>query len=358
MSKHILIIKTSSIGDILQSFYVLPFLKKAGYKIDFVVDHKHQDLAYAHPYIDKVICSDIDGWIRKKPKKISFISFRNQLQSSKYEMVFDLQGNWKSSLILLFARSKRKIGYGKNSVREKINLLFTNEKYDIVNSLNIRLFYFSLFQKVILNLDTNTEKVFFSLTSLEKLFLGEKKILLSSLNDKKILVAIGSCWTNKIPQKSFILSFLKKIQAQSPACFFFSYGTDKEKKVAEMIASDLHNAEVLTKGSFALWQHLIEEMDLVIATDSSILSLSQMTHTPSFSFFGPTKGKMFAPLENSGFIQGSCPYNQIFNKQCPKLRTCKSGACIKDLEVNSCFLHFQKWHIQYCTFNKKEKNHL
>lgn len=349
MSKRILIIKTSSIGDILQSFYVLPFLKMRGLVIDFVVDHKHKVLALAHPFIDKVILSDIDGWTKRRKKNISFSFFRKELQTYNYEMVFDLQRNWKSSVILFFTKAKRKIGYGKASVREKINLLFTNEKYDITKNTNIRLFYFSLFEKVFPHLKVDNEKVFFSLTDREKKILEHKKRFFSSIKKQKILVSMGSSWTNKVPQKSFILSFLKKIDHQFPVFFFFSYGTENEKEDAKLFSKRLSSAQVIEKTSFALWQHLIEEMDLLIATDSSILSLAQMTNTHSFSFFGPTMGDVFAPIENRTIVQGSCPYKINFEKQCPKLRSCKSGACIKDLEVNSCFQFFIKWYEQNIT---------
>jgi heptosyltransferase-1 len=40
--------------------------------------------------------------------------------------------------------------------------------------------------------------------------------------------------------------------------------------------------------------------------------------------------------------QGFCPYNIRFQKRCPKLRTCKSGACIKKIDAERLFLSFEK----------------
>lgn len=342
MSK-ILIIKTSSLGDILQSFYVLPFLKEAGLEIHFVVDYQYEELATAHPYIDKVISSDFSGWLLKKKKNIPFLFFKRELQKENYDMVFDLQRNWKSSLVLFFTRATKKIGYGRDSVREKVNLLFTNEKYDIPKSQNIRLFYLAIFQKVFPSLKEGKKEVVFHLTKSKQSYINDKKLLFSSIKENKILVSLGSTWKNKMLSPDFIKEFLKKIERSFPVYFFFSYGTIEEKNLCLEIAESLINTHVVEKVSLVLWQPIIREMDMVIATDSSILSLTDMTDTPSFSFFGPTNSGVFSPLKKTRSVQGICPYKQTFQKQCPKLRTCPTGACLKDLEVEFCFSKFYQW---------------
>lgn len=331
----------------------MPYLKKAGHIIDFVVDNKHKNLVQAHPLIDRVIVSDFSGWLKKEEKKVSFSSFRKDLKSVTYDMVFDLQRNWKSSLVLFFTKAKRKIGYGKNSVREKINLLFTNEKYELEKNQNIRFFYLALFQKVFPDLIEGYSSILFHLTPKELLDIEEKKSFFSSISKKKVLVSIGSTWKNKTLSLSFLQAFLKKIEKAFPVYFFFSYGTEQEKSQCLEIASSLENAQVVEKVSLVLWQPIIREMDMVIATDSSILSLTAMTNTPSFSFFGPTSSNVFAPIHKAKALQGACLYNIEFAKQCPKLRTCASGACLKNLEAETCFSKFYPWAKKY--LNPAEK---
>ena len=93
------------------------------------------------------------------------------------------------------------------------------------------------------------------------------------------------------------------------------------------------------------WQNLMDEVDLVIAVDSSALHLCGTTSTPSFSIFGPTSQRVFKPMGERHFaVQGSCPYGRTFEKQCPVLRSCPTGACIKELTVEELFEAFQSQH--------------
>jgi heptosyltransferase I len=71
-------------------------------------------------------------------------------------------------------------------------------------------------------------------------------------------------------------------------------------------------------------------MDRVIAVDSAALALCGTTSTPSFSFFGPTQASIYKPLGvQHHHFQGTCPYAMSFSARCPRLRSCKTGACLK-----------------------------
>jgi len=341
VSRRILIVKTSSIGDVLQAFSILPLLKKEGFIVDWVIDDKHKKLCFQNPLIDRVIVSDVKGWLTFKNSNKSFLSFRRDIQKHTYEKIFDLQGNWKSSFLVFFAKGK-KVGYGKKTVREKINLLFTDIHIDVPKSLNIRNFYKKLFSGL-LQKDLQSQRMIFSLSDQEKTKIEDLKTNLFNITDKKVFVSVNSNWENKRLSNRFIEEFLQKVDNIEGCHFFFSWGTEEEKAQVVQLSKKLKKATVLEKLSFPEWQQVLEQMDLLFATDSSFLSLCQLTTTPSFSFFGPTKGSVFTPLGNHGFYQGACPYKISFTKQCPKLRTCKTGSCIKDLDVEDCFLKYTEW---------------
>ena len=51
-------------------------------------------------------------------------AFIQALRRDKYDIIVDLQGNIKSSLVMAFARGIKKVGFGSRTVPEKINLFF------------------------------------------------------------------------------------------------------------------------------------------------------------------------------------------------------------------------------------------
>ncbi|NGX47150.1 MAG: Lipopolysaccharide heptosyltransferase 1, partial [Chlamydiae bacterium] len=100
--KEFLIVKTSSIGDVIQSFHLIDYLKKRFPKcqIDWVVEKEIAPLLHAHPELDRILEVDTRLWrknLLKHQKAIS--SFRKLLRKKNYDALFDLQGNTKSGFI-------------------------------------------------------------------------------------------------------------------------------------------------------------------------------------------------------------------------------------------------------------------
>src|SRR3989344_3286320 len=141
---QILIIKTSSLGDIIQAFPILNALLRRFPRasIDWVVEEALAPLVSAHPLVRKTIPFNIQGLkkngLRASAWKSLWSSLR-ELRRDRYDLVFDLQANTKSGLLTALARACAKVGFGPKSVREWPNLLATNVRFDIPRQLNIRL---------------------------------------------------------------------------------------------------------------------------------------------------------------------------------------------------------------------------
>jgi heptosyltransferase-1 len=158
----------------------------------------------------------------------------------------------------------------------------------------------------------------------------------------KIMVCPGSKWANKQLKAETLLAFLQKIEERYGAAFLLIWGDVGEKTQCQQIAQGLKMAVLVDKLELSTWQNLMSEVDLVIAVDSSALHLCATTATPSFSIFGPTSPHVFKPLgQRHVAIQGKCPYGREFDKQCPVLRSCPTGACIKELTAEELFAALQ-----------------
>lgn len=342
MMLSFLIVKTSSIGDIIQAFPALQYLHKKYPKasIDWVVEEEYADLVAAHPLITNVFTVGTRRW-RSAPFQFStwkeLLKFRASLPP--YDAVFDLQGNTKSALILSMVKAKEKVGFNWASVPEKLNFFFTSKKFHIPEGLPIQQRYLQLVQSyfkdpgsltpepTLLNLSEEEEKKLASFTNLPR---------------PRFMVAFGSKWDNKRLSDEALKGFLTLVDQKHHPYFFFIWGSEKEKKVAEELQQMFkENSTALGALSLSLWQRLMFEMDLVIAMDSAALHLAGTTKTPSFSVFGPSLASIYKPLgPQHAHIQGSCPYNRTFGRRCPVLRTCPTGACIRDLSAEEVFINF------------------
>jgi heptosyltransferase-1 len=159
------------------------------------------------------------------------------------------------------------------------------------------------------------------------------------------MVCFGSKWQNKKLPPATWIDLLKRIEAEFPSSFLFVFGDEKERETAEKMQIHFpHNSFCIGGMSLALWQALMSEMDGVLTVDSAALHLCATTATPSFSVFGPSLARIYKPSNaHHHAYQGSCPYDEKFAMRCPQLRTCKTGACMSQLEAADLFGAFQRW---------------
>ena len=123
------------------------------------------------------------------------------------------------------------------------------------------------------------------------------------------------------------------------------FGDQAEKAVAEELLRAFPDcSDILGGMSLLEWQQKMSEMAAVIAVDSMGLHLCGLTGTPAFSIFGPTSAKVFRPPDcGHGSFQADCPYRVSFVQQCPRLRSCSSGACLKEIDAEKLAGAFLTW---------------
>ncbi len=159
------------------------------------------------------------------------------------------------------------------------------------------------------------------------------------------MVCPGATGINRQVPVQTLASVLDQIGSHLDAFFYLIWGDADGKKYCDQLQEKLKGrCLIVDRMSIPMWQNLMAEMDLVVAVDSSALHLCGTTSTPSFSFFGPTKASNVKPLGNDHFaIQGECPYGKIFIRQCPLMRTCSTGACMRNLQADKMVQEFIAW---------------
>lgn len=346
--KKICIIRTGALGDIIQTYPVIDYLHKKfpEAQIDWIVEPANAVLVQAHPHINKALLVPIRLW-KKQPFNRSTwqttLAFRKQLRETTYDVVFDLQGNFRSGLILSQVRSSNKVGFAWNSVPEWPNLLFTNQKSNPPGGHTSREDYLS----IISHFFRETAPIVNDLVTLtitpeqqKTLNLLVKKTI--SKSESNIMVCPGSAWPNKQLSTNSLVHFLTLIQQAIPSRFLLVWGSAAEKVIAEELHVRLpKNSLLIDRMDLPVLQHFMEMCDRVIAMDSMALHLAATVGTPTFSVFGASSAKKYKPTgDRHKVLQGKCPYGRTFIKRCPILRSCPTGACIRDFTGEQLFERF------------------
>lgn len=107
--RHILLVKTSSLGDIVHNFPMVTDLQRhfPGAVLDWVVEQAFADLPRLHPAIRHVIPVALrrwrHGWARRENRNEAR-QFVRALRAEHYDVVLDTQGLIKSAFIAALAR--------------------------------------------------------------------------------------------------------------------------------------------------------------------------------------------------------------------------------------------------------------
>lgn len=113
--RHLLLIRTSAFGDVVQTFYVLSDLRRAmpQTRIDWCVDERFVELAQLHPAVSEVISLPTRRWkhlLTSPGRWLEVMRWIRDLKKKEIDVSLDLQGLYKSALVGLLSRAQLRLG--------------------------------------------------------------------------------------------------------------------------------------------------------------------------------------------------------------------------------------------------------
>ncbi|MRD72285.1 lipopolysaccharide heptosyltransferase I [Rhodocyclus tenuis] len=132
---RILLIKTSSLGDVIHNLPVLSDLARAfpGAEIDWCVEEAFADIPRLHPALHAAIPVAVRRWrkgLLHAQTWREIASFRKRLAQTAYDFILDTQGLVKSALVAKAATGVR-LGYSAAAAREPLAARFYERSFAI-----------------------------------------------------------------------------------------------------------------------------------------------------------------------------------------------------------------------------------
>ncbi|MCT4714166.1 lipopolysaccharide heptosyltransferase RfaC [Enterobacteriaceae bacterium H18W14] len=133
---RVLIVKTSSMGDVLHTLPALTDAAKTipGIRFDWAVEEGFAQIPSWHPAVDKVLPVAIRRWRKNwfsAPVKAERKAFYRDLLTEQYDAVIDAQGLIKSAALVTRKAHGVKHGMDWNSAREPLACLFYDKRHAI-----------------------------------------------------------------------------------------------------------------------------------------------------------------------------------------------------------------------------------
>ena len=322
MTKEILIIRLSSIGDVMHCTPVAEALKAAwpDCKITWLVGEICADLIKYNPDIDHMMI-----WSRERfEKHLRAYEFtqaysmwrwlQSELAVKTYDVVLDIHGLFLTGMIARQAKTSLRIGL--QAARELNPLLMTKTAKPLGKHIIER--YLGVLSP--LGITPATRKMTLVVPAAAKQFaqsyLSKEKV---SASDKLAIIVPGTTWpTKNWPPELFATT--ARILAQDFKIMLCGGRGEVARGQEIAIKAGVPVINAIGKTSLLEMAALLEQATVVVAGDTGPLYMAAALETPTVAIFGPTNPATYTPPGK----QSSFVVNERQCSFCHKT-TCRTG---------------------------------
>ncbi len=277
----ILVIKPSSLGDIIHALPFLHTIKESfpDSTVDWVISTPLKGILEGNPLINELILFNKDAWknIKRFRKTLSEMStLKKQLQLKHYTVVVDLQGLLRSGLIAFFTPAMKKIGFA--DAREG-GRYFYNKKVAVRRDTHAVDKCLEAAKAVGANVKKVVFPVYITDTARSRV-----KTLLEEIDEYIILVPSARWETKRWPPEKFA-ALTKKI---SLPCIITGSTGDERMAGKIMDAASKQTINLAGKTGLKELAALIAGAQAVVSNDSGPMHIAAALDIPTVALFGPT----------------------------------------------------------------------
>lgn len=302
----IAIVKLSALGDIVNTMFVLQFIKKQYplSEIDWIVEKKFKGVLEFNPHISNIKFININKAKRDKSILLLLSELYKVKSFGNYDLVIDFQGLIKTAIVSKLLRSKKIVGFDWSSIREGVASFVYSQKVNIGYHENTILRYKKLVSEA-LNFTITEEELLNKqpfLYNNSSIFLPKKPYL---------IFVVGSTWESRnYPKEKFVkvANLLKK------DCIVI-WGNAQEREKAEWMESESSYISVMPRLSLDDLKFVIGNASLLIGNDTGPSHISWGLNIPSIILFGPSPvERMFQTNSNKALKSKSKINHKKLNK--------------------------------------------
>ena len=312
----ILIIRLSSIGDIIHTYPMIKDIKNnINCSIDWIIDEDFVELLKYNNNVDNIISIPLRKWKKNKFKFIfRLLKWKKKLKDIEYDYIIDSQGLLKSAILTKFFNGVS-YGYDFYSIREKIASIFYNKKINV--------------SKLLLATSKNrvlSQKVFNYHIDKNKIDFGMQKYYSNRLLNYNYIIFFHAT-SNVKKEYSFInwINIAKYVLSNTNLKIVLPYGSMIEKQKSLAIKNYINSDNIIVPDSifnFKELHSLIYNAEFILGVDTGLIHLSNALNKKLIAIYTYTNPNKTGIVEsniaiNIGGINVLPNYNEIisiFNK--------------------------------------------
>lgn len=323
----LLIVKPSSLGDIIHTMPALGLLRRClpDAELSWVANDSLASVVEIAPNIHVI------PFPRKALGKFSFRAlhdFLKKLREEKYDAVLDFQGLLRSALISRFAHARLRYGFANG--REGSPRFYTNAvtlPAEIRHAAEKNLFLMKTFLQ-----DQGVRDFPSECTELTDIRVPDawqqEAVTLQKENGLygKTLLAVGcsSRWNSKSWPVEYFADVLKIVTAKRPDLGIWLLGGPDEAQRADSLKSECKLGNVVNlagKTSMGALTAMLYDSTTLFTNDSGPMHIAALLRIPCVANFGSTDPTLTGPYGPNGkhfIVASDCPKSPCFCRDCPR----------------------------------------
>ncbi|MDA8363370.1 MAG: lipopolysaccharide heptosyltransferase I [Gammaproteobacteria bacterium] len=279
---RVLLVKTSSLGDVL---HALPALTDAARalphaRFDWVIEESYAEIPSWHPAIDTVIPVALRRWrhgIMQPAHRSEFLHALRILRARSYDRIVDAQGLIKSAVLTACARGEHH-GFGFASAREPLAALFYRHRHAVAPGSHAVLRLRRLFALAL----------GYELPSAEVDYGISRALISFRPDDAAYLVFLhGTAWpTKQWPERYW--KELAGLANEAGLRVLLPAGNRVENDRAHRIAASATNARVLPPMTLTQLAGVLAGAQGAVGVDTGLAHCAAALSVPAVTIYGAT----------------------------------------------------------------------
>ena len=297
---RVLVVKTSSLGDII---HTLPALTDAsnnlpGIRFDWVVEEAFSAIPTWHPQVDTIIPVAIRRWRKYLFTLIrsgEWQQYKSTLQKYHYDAVIDAQGLLKSAFLVTHLARGKRFGPDRHSARESLAAKFYDQPLLIPKNQHAVERIRQLFAQT-LDYSLPASKGNFGLQQYFATLVSNQP---DTVDYPYVMFLHGTSRTHKEYPENSWSQLAERINAAGLQ-IKIPWGNQREYQRAQRIAStDSKRITVLPQLTLQQLAIMLYQSTAVVTVDSGLGHLAAALDVPAVSLYGPTSPQLIGSYGNN-----------------------------------------------------------
>jgi lipopolysaccharide heptosyltransferase I len=319
---HVLIVKLSSIGDVVHTLPAAALLRRAlpNARIAWLVERRAGAILKDSPVIDDLIEFDSRAWRKGLLRGSGIGEARAQSDNlrevngvdgaGRADIALDFQGLIKSGLLAFASRAKRRIGFETDELRETPSRVFLTEQVETSELKHVIEKNLALARAVLSTSSDSTLQANLSNGGYEfpiSISSDDERYVDAVIENTRFGFAIinpGGGWPTKLWPSKRYAELADWLWSDCALASFITYGPGEEALAQSVADGTRSGAARPIASTLKQYVALARRASLFVGGDTGPLHLAAASGTPIVGLYGPTCAQRNGPFDHRDITVG------------------------------------------------------